>query len=200
MKNSKIQTRQSNVKKKISHRFHGLLGTIFLLFLFMLFIILLRSQTLMPLIESGFNSNPQRTGTYNTPPTREAGGTVRCRDTFRPPAVSDWLDRLIEKIRLVESSNKLNPPDGDGGNAIGPLQIHQCVIDDVNEKFGTNFTIDDCRKIESAELIARLYIQWWMDAYKEEIAARIFNGGPRGWRKRSTDGYYKKIRKVNIAG
>jgi len=130
---------------------------------------------------------------YNKKPiAKEAGGAVLRRDTLRPPGVS-WLDKLLDKIWLVESSGRTDPPDGDGGKAVGPLQIHQCVLDDVNEKYGMNFTIDDCREIESAKLIVKLYITMWMDAYKEEIAARIFNGGPRGWRKKSTDAHWRKI-------
>ena len=126
-----------------------------------------------------------------------AGGLVSPDAVNRPPNFNsegrDWLDELIEKIRLVESSGRANPPDGDGGEATGPLQIHQCVLDDVNERYGRKFVRADLRDVKTAKLIARLYIEMWMEKHKEEIGARIFNGGPRGWRKKSTDSYWEKI-------
>lgn len=134
--------------------------------------------------------------TLHIPISVTAGGS--------PPATGhsdvDWLDELIEKIWFVESTNRLNPPDGDGGNAVGPLQIHQCVLRDVNERYGTNFVRKDLRKLETARIVARLYISMWMEGHKEEIAARIFNGGPRGWRKKSTDTYWERIQKSEFRG
>lgn len=109
---------------------------------------------------------------------------------------SGWLDELLGKIQQVESSGNLNPPDGDGGLAVGPLQIHQCAIDDVNKRLGTDFTSDDVRDIETARFVAKAYITIWLDRHKEEIAARIFNGGPRGWQKKTTNDYWKDITSV----
>jgi hypothetical protein len=104
-----------------------------------------------------------------------------------------WLESLLDKIWTVESGRRLSPSDGDGGKAIGPLQIHADVLKDVNGKYGTKFTCADLRDIGKAKTIARMYIEMWMERYREEIAARIFNGGPRGWNNASTDGYWKKI-------
>jgi len=109
------------------------------------------------------------------------------------PPENDWLDPLLDKIWSVESDGRLAPPDGDGGEAIGPLQIHQCVLDDVNEYYGTKIKRFHLRDIVIAKIIARLYIEMWMDRHKEEIAARIFKGGPRGWQSKSTDKYWRKI-------
>ena len=121
-----------------------------------------------------------------------AGGQVR-RDTTRPPDY--WLDELIEKIWQVESSGRLNPPDGDSGEAAGPLQIHKCVIDDVNRRYGMDFSYADRRDLDKSKQIAKLYVTMWLEFHKQEIAARIFNGGPRGWQKKSTDAYWLKIQK-----
>ncbi|HIJ67259.1 MAG TPA: hypothetical protein HPP51_03120 [Planctomycetes bacterium] len=110
-----------------------------------------------------------------------------------PPANRDWLDELIEKIHQVEASGRLNPPDGDGGKSAGPLQLHECVVDDVNRYRGTDFAYEDRRDPEKARRIAKLYITMWLQIHRDEIAARIFNGGPRGWRKKSTDGYWNEI-------
>lgn len=127
-------------------------------------------------------------------------------DTARPPRISidhtiddtidDWLDEVVEKIRLVESGGRSDPPDGDGGRAVGALQIHKCVVDDVNRYYNTDFTDDDRGDLTKSKVIAKLYISMWLDAHKKEIACRIFNGGPRGWRKKSTDRYWKRIQKL----
>jgi hypothetical protein len=111
----------------------------------------------------------------------------------RRPFSYDWLDELLNNIWAIESGGRTNPPDGDAGQAIGPLQIHKEVLLDVNRHYGTKFTINDLREIEKAKLVARIYIEMWMDRHKEEIAARIFNGGPRGWQSKNTDEYWSKI-------
>ena len=109
----------------------------------------------------------------------------------------DWLDELIEKIWLVESSGRLNPPDGDGGKAGGPLQIHPGVIKDVNQYYGTEFTLDDRFDLEKSKLIAKLYITMWMEIQREQIAARIYKGGPAGFERESTLEDWCKIEEVN---
>jgi len=127
---------------------------------------------------------------------KQAGGPVEPDAAIHRPENYEWLDGLLDKIWTVESGRQLCPPDGDGGQAVGPLQIHCCVLEDVNMRYGTKFTRSDLREIKTARLIAQLYIRLWMNIYKEEIAARIFNGGPRGWRKKSTDAYWVKIQKA----
>ena len=146
-----------------------------------------------------------------------AGGQV-CRDTARPPdylidhavddtiddtiddtvddTVDDWLGTLIQRLWIIESGGRLDPPDGDGGLAVGPLQLHKCVIDDVNRYWRTNFSYADRRDLHKSKQIARLYVTMWLDIHKQEIAARIYNGGPRGWQKKTTDEYWQKIRKA----
>jgi hypothetical protein len=124
----------------------------------------------------------------------KAAGEVSHGTKNQPLLFYDWLDDVVEKIHFVESSGRLNPPDGDGGRAVGALQLHKCVVDDVNRHYQTNFSYADRRDFPKARLIAQLYIAWWMHIHKEEIACRIFNGGPRGWRKQSTDAYWEKIK------
>ena len=122
-----------------------------------------------------------------------AGGAVS-QNTARPQ--NFWLDELIEKIWSIESGGRTDCPDGDNGEAIGPLQIHPCALEDVNRRYGTNFVREDLRNIKTAKIVAKLYISYWFEANKQEIAARIFNGGPRGWRKRTTDEYWEKVKGI----
>jgi hypothetical protein len=109
---------------------------------------------------------------------------------------ADWLDDLIERIWQQESSGRLNPPDGDDGKAVGPLQIHQEALTDVNQRFGLNYALWDMRDIEKAKLVAKLYITMYLDNNLEEISARIFHYGPAGWRGKDVDGYCEKIKIV----
>lgn len=109
-----------------------------------------------------------------------------------------WLDELIDKIHFVESSGRLNPPDGDGGRAVGPMQLHKCVVDDVNYFYKTNYKYEDRRDIDKSREIAKLYITMWMEKHREQIAALIFHYGPSAW-KQDVDGYWKKIRDENTA-
>ena len=109
---------------------------------------------------------------------------------------TDFLNDLIDKIWKQESSGRLNPPDGDGGRAVGPLQIHQEALTDVNQRFGLNFTLDDMRDIKKAKLVAKLYITMYLDNNLEEISARIFHYGPAGWRGKDVDGYWEKIKNI----
>ena len=114
------------------------------------------------------------------------------------------LSALVAKLWQQESGGRLIVPDGDNGDAVGPLQLHTEVLKDVNKYYGTNFTDSDRRDLEKSKQIAAMYISMWMPREStlskfsgqggkftdksrarqsaEEIAVRIFNGGPRGWR------------------
>ena len=125
------------------------------------------------------------------------GKTALLRSASGPAvhtAGPDWLAQLIEKLWRKEASNGLEPPDGDDGRAVGPLQLHRCVVDDVNFYCKTDYSYADRRDLEKSKQIARLYIELWLDRNKEELAVRIFNGGPRGWRKKATDKYWQDIK------
>lgn len=107
-----------------------------------------------------------------------------------------WLVETIELLWQQESSGRLNPPVGDDGRAVGPLQIHMCVLTDVNKYYGTNFKSVDRKYLTKSKQIAAMYIAMWQEIYKREIAVRIFNGGSRGWRKTSTNKYWNDVRKL----
>ena len=117
-------------------------------------------------------------------------------NTARHPQLCGWLDELIEKIHHAESGGQLDPPAGDNGRAVGALQMHKGAVDDVNRYYKTNFSYSDRSDFPKARLMAGLYVRMWMEKHREEIAARIFNGGPRGWEKLSTKKYWEKIEQV----
>lgn len=88
----------------------------------------------------------------------------------------------------------------------GCMQIKKDVIIDVNELYGTSFTHDDCLNREKSIEICRLYFDRYGRHYKSqtkkdpsmEVLARIWNGGPTGWRKSSTVEYWNDLNKNHM--
>ena len=113
------------------------------------------------------------------------------------------IDKLIAVLMMIESGG--NPNEiGDNGKAVGILQIHKIVIDDVNRIYGTDYRYDDRTDVKHSDSICRLYLAYWGDKYEQEMDmkpsletyARIWNGGPRGWNKKSTIKYWNKVKEI----
>jgi hypothetical protein len=116
-------------------------------------------------------------------------------------ASASSLTEIRDILKHVETD--YNPRAiGDGGDSFGILQIQQGAIDDVNRKYGTDYTHQDAFDIVCAEEIFELYIQMWTEKLEErekrpateEDIVRIWNGGPRGWKRQGTLKYLKKYR------
>lgn len=109
------------------------------------------------------------------------------------------LTDIRDVLKEVESNGDPNAI-GDGGLSYGILQIQQGAIDDVNERFDTNYKHEDAFDIECAEEIFELYIQRWATHLEKKEGrkataqdiVRIWNGGPQGYKKQSTIDYYIK--------
>ena len=110
-------------------------------------------------------------------------------------------DDLIRAITHVESRGN-NSAVGDGGLAYGSLQIHRGVVLDVNRVYGTNYTHRDAFDRASAVDLFRKYIAIYAVERRlgreptREDKARIWNGGPNGFKKTATLGYWAKVRSV----
>jgi hypothetical protein len=114
-------------------------------------------------------------------------------------------EKLIAALITVESSGN-DQAVGDKHlrqKAYGCLQIRQPVCDDINRRYGTSYKAEDClgnRKL-SIEF-CKLYIDMYAKSSRlgrtptDEDKARIWNGGPNGWRRPSTEGYWKKVHKA----
>jgi hypothetical protein len=110
---------------------------------------------------------------------------------------------LIPLLIQVESSGNVNAI-GDSGQAVGCLQIHPCVVYDVNRlypclKYGLAIRYDKTKSID----ICYRYLEHYGRAYEKktgkfvtmEVLARIWNGGSDGWKKKSTVKYWNKVKK-----
>ena len=112
------------------------------------------------------------------------------------------LNNLILAIAIVESS--LNPlAVGDDGKAWGALQIHMCVIEDVNHFYDMDFTSQDRLSFDKSQDIFKYYTDYWSAVYEKdtgkdadfEILARIWNGGAYGYNKPHTKIYWLRVKK-----
>ena len=105
---------------------------------------------------------------------------------------------LAAAMILVESGGN-DHAVGDGGRAIGPLQIHREILLDVNRRFGTRFTHGGMTNRTNALAVLDRYL--WLYAQPSRLGrpvsnedrARIWNGGPDGWRKTATEAYAKRV-------
>lgn len=119
---------------------------------------------------------------------------------FADPPSQALVDALIQVESggddvAVGDKNIKNP-------AYGCLQIRKPCVDDVNRVHGTDYRPEDC--LDNRELsvwICERYIELYATEKRlgreptDEDRARIWNGGPNGYKKKSTEGYWKKVEK-----
>ena len=121
-------------------------------------------------------------------------------------AISAECDhKLIQALIQVESAGN-DRAIGDRhlkDKAYGPLQIRKPCLEDVNRRHKTKYRPEDMLGNRSLSVwVCQKYIE--MYATKQRLGrnptledmARIWNGGPSGWRKESTQTYWSKVRKA----
>ncbi len=89
---------------------------------------------------------------------------------------------------------------GDETRAVGCLQIRREVLEDVNRIYGTNYSRFDCLDRLKSVNICQMYLRHYgaklpAPASVEDLA-RIWNGGPTGWKKGSTKPYWGKVQRA----
>ena len=104
---------------------------------------------------------------------------------------------LVDAIHQVETGGRLGPVRGDGGKALGPLQIHRaCWLD---AKVPGRY--EDCADLSYSKRVFAAYMARYATERRlgrpvtDEDRARIWNGGPNGYRKEATKVYWAKVRK-----
>ena len=120
-------------------------------------------------------------------------------------------DDLVNSICQVESRNNPNAV-GDNGKSVGIAQIQKICVDDVNrilklQKKSKRFTYDDRKNVEKSKEMMKIYLSFYGRLYEKEtglkvtpkILARIWNGGPKGYKVKATYAYYQKVRKYLMA-
>lgn len=113
-------------------------------------------------------------------------------------------DRLVAALIAKESGGN-DRAVGDrhlADKAYGCLQIRKPCVTDYNRAHGTSYRAADC--IGNRELSVKI-CQWYIGNYAtekrlgrkptDEDMARIWNGGPAGWKKKSTVSYWQGVKK-----
>jgi len=105
------------------------------------------------------------------------------------------ISNLISALIMVESSNN-DLAIGDNGRAIGPLQIHRAVVQDVNRITGSHYRHQDMTNRVAARAVCEAYLKHYGKGKTTEDQARIWNGGPQGHKKKTaTQAYWNKVEK-----
>ena len=115
---------------------------------------------------------------------------MACLSAFASPS-----EQLIDALVHVESKGDATAI-GDDGRAVGCLQIHKEVVDDVNTRYGLSFTYEDRNcPIKSREICRKYLLMHGGSNATNEKYARIWNGGPSGHKRRSTKRYWRAVRR-----
>lgn len=105
---------------------------------------------------------------------------------------TDW-NGFFNALHMIESSGRENPPDGDGGKAIGPYQIWEAYWKDAVE-FDKSLTANgetyqSCRDKAYAKRVVIAYMNRYCNERRlgrvptvKDMAA-CHNGGPNGFKK-----------------
>jgi len=122
----------------------------------------------------------------------------------------EWpnLDRVIRCLEQVETGGVAESERdrcvGDGGRALGRLQIHVVAVDDCNRIMGRLcWTAEDRADPVRARDMCGVYLRHWgarltptataTPSIFARNLARIWNGGPFGWQRGATEGYARKF-------
>ena len=102
-------------------------------------------------------------------------------------------DSFWRALHLVETSGRTGPIVGDGGAALGPLQIHRAYHADsrVAGDYSRVADLDYSKRVATAYLKRYAPTAW--AAGDIETLARVHNGGPRGHLKSATKGYGARV-------
>lgn len=136
-------------------------------------------------------------------------------------AVGDWIEMCLGTAPLVNRGvigegvrlTKIEMRDGKvyrcDAQAVGAYQLHKKYVDDVNRIVGQNiYEYKDRWDKEISREMVKQYVTWYVIWAKNspcspsrgeitnfnEYAARIHNGGPDGWKKKSTEEYWQLIK------
>lgn len=110
------------------------------------------------------------------------------------------LAPLYAAIAQVESDR--------GATSANVYQLRNIYIDDVNRICSREFLYEDRYNKAHSEDMMAVYWKYYGRRYQEitgkvptyEVLARIHNGGPDGWRKDCTLGYWARVKRVLEGG
>ena len=106
-------------------------------------------------------------------------------------------DSFFRALHVVETSGRTGPILGDGGKALGPLQIHRAYHAD-SRVAGDYSRVAD---LAYSKRVATAYLKRYApEAWAKgdvETLARVHNGGPRGHLKAATKSYGVRVKALS---
>ena len=98
-------------------------------------------------------------------------------------------DRLVKAIHAVETGGRLGAIKGDGGRALGPLQIHRAYW--LDSRVPGRY--EQCADLAYSIRVLNAYMARYCPNGDDETIARTHNGGPRGHKKTATIRYWREV-------
>ena len=83
---------------------------------------------------------------------------------------------------------------------LGALQVRPCVVKDVNRVVGGNYRWSEMTNRVTATRVARAYLDHWGSPSRlgrkptDRDLARVWHGGPNGWKRRQTLVYWNRVK------
>ena len=103
---------------------------------------------------------------------------------------------FFRALHVVETGGRTGAIIGDGGKALGPLQIHRAYHADA--RIGGDYS--RCADLDYSKRVVTAYLQLYApqawDAGDVVTLARIHNGGPKGASKPATVAYGDKVARL----
>ena len=106
-------------------------------------------------------------------------------------------DSFFRALHVVETSGRTGPILGDGGKALGPLQIHRAYHADSRVAGDYSRVADLAYSKRVATAYLKRYAPAAWAAGDVETLARVHNGGPRGHLKQATKGYGARVKALS---
>lgn len=106
--------------------------------------------------------------------------------------------KLVQALIMVESSGNDSAYNA-SEDAVGCLQIRRVMVKDINrilKKQGEDkhFKLKDRWDCDKAVEMFEIYTDYYHPNSTDEVIARNWNGGPRGYEKESTIKYWNKVK------
>ena len=123
--------------------------------------------------------------------------------TFERKVMTNMIIRIIPVLIQVETGSFKFPDEAIGTSGErGRLQIRQSVVDDVNRIYFNRkkYTLNDMRNPKISGEVCFYYLNYYCNPKKLgreptfEDLARVWNGGPKGYKKSSTLKYWSRAK------
>lgn len=118
---------------------------------------------------------------------------------IKPELKTKQTKSLVDALIYVESrgnSKAFNQKE----DACGCLQIRPIMVREVNrvlrkQKLGQRFSLEDRWNCDTSKEMFYIWRDYHHSNSSEEVIARNWNGGPRGYKNPKTEIYWKKVKK-----